>query len=256
MINNDSKNPDSLFDISGKVILVVGAGGGLGRDVVRSLFARGAKIAAFDLDEISFAEQFDETSDILTGIVDICDEKSVSDMVQMTIDRYCRIDGAINAAGILQIAEAFDLKEEAMRRSLEVNVLGAFLFSRAVANVMRPTGGRIVHIASVSSQVANPGYAAYASSKAALSQMIRVLAREWADQGILINAIGPALIKTDMTQGALADPDFNKQALSVIPLGRFCETADLSGLIILLLAPAGRFITGQTIFVDGGRTLV
>ncbi len=86
--------------------------------------------------------------------------------------------------------------------------------------------------------------------------MIRVLAREWADHGILINAIGPAIIKTDMTQGSLADAEFNKQALSVIPLGRFSETDDLTGIAILLLAPAGRFITGQTIFVDGGRTLV
>ena len=116
--------------------------------------------------------------------------------------------------------------------------------------------GRIVHFASVSSLVANVNYAAYASSKAALSQLVRVLAREWAPSGVSINAIGPAMTETGMTAGYLSDPDFRKQALSAIPMGRFGTPEDLVGLLVLLLAPGGSFITGQTIFVDGGRTLV
>jgi NAD(P)-dependent dehydrogenase (short-subunit alcohol dehydrogenase family) len=117
-------------------------------------------------------------------------------------------------------------------------------------------GGRVVHFASVSSHVANQNYAAYATSKAALSQMVRVLAREWAPDGITVNALGPAMTETGMTGSYLSDAEFRAQALSVIPLGRFGSPEDLIAPLMLLLAPGGSFITGQTLFVDGGRTLV
>jgi NAD(P)-dependent dehydrogenase (short-subunit alcohol dehydrogenase family) len=121
---------------------------------------------------------------------------------------------------------------------------------------MQDKGGRIVHFASVSSVVANINYAAYATSKAALSQLVRVLAREWAATGITVNAIGPAMTETGMTGGYLSDGSFRNQALASIPLGRFGTPEDLIGPLVLLLSPAGAFITGQTIYVDGGRTLV
>ena len=121
---------------------------------------------------------------------------------------------------------------------------------------MQDSGGRIVHIASVSSFVANAEYAAYASSKAALAQLVRVLAREWAPKNITVNAIGPALIDTPMTEVYLAETGFREQAVTVIPMGRLAEPRDLMATIILLLAEGGAFITGQTICVDGGRTLV
>jgi NAD(P)-dependent dehydrogenase (short-subunit alcohol dehydrogenase family) len=120
---------------------------------------------------------------------------------------------------------------------------------------MAAKGGRIIHFASVSSSVANVNYAAYATSKAALSQLVRVLAREWAPNGITVNAIGPAMTETGMTGSFLSDPKFRAQALASIPMRRFGMPEDLIGTVILLLAPAGDFITGQTIYVDGGRTL-
>jgi NAD(P)-dependent dehydrogenase (short-subunit alcohol dehydrogenase family) len=107
----------------------------------------------------------------------------------------------------------------------------------------------------VSSLVANLDYAAYATSKAALSQLVRVLAREWAPRGITVNAIGPAMTETGMTQVLLSDRQFRAQALASIPMGRFGTPHDLIGMVVLLLARAGAFITGQTIYVDGGRTL-
>jgi NAD(P)-dependent dehydrogenase (short-subunit alcohol dehydrogenase family) len=104
--------------------------------------------------------------------------------------------------------------------------------------------------------VANINYAAYATSKAALSQLVRVLAREWAATGITVNAIGPAMTETGMTGGYLSGASFRNQALASIPLGRFGAPEDLIGPLVLLLSSAGAFITGQTIYVDGGRTLV
>ena len=112
-----------------------------------------------------------------------------------------------------------------------------------------------MHIASVSSQVANRNYAAYASSKAALAQLVRVLAREWAEHGIRVNALGPAMTETPLTKQHLANPEFEGQAVASIPMGRLGTPEDLFGAILLLIGPGGRFITGQILYVDGGRTL-
>jgi NAD(P)-dependent dehydrogenase (short-subunit alcohol dehydrogenase family) len=117
-------------------------------------------------------------------------------------------------------------------------------------------GGSIITIASVSSRVANPGYAAYASSKAGLMQLVRVLAREWAEFQVTVNAIGPAMILTPLTEQYLRSTDNFDYALSQIPMGRFGKPGDIVGTALLLGSQAGVFITGQTIFVDGGRTCV
>ena len=249
--------PDPLFDIGGKSIVVAGAGGGLGREITKALDERGANLTLADID----VDQFREFSAELSGnacvtAVDITDEASANAMAKAAIDAYGRVDAVINAAGVLSIAPALELSPDDFRRSLEINVTGALMLSRAAANHMSDDGGSIVHIASVSSLVANRNYASYASSKAALSQLVRVLAREWAERGIRVNALGPAMTETDLNRQFLADPDFQAQALGVIPMGRFGTPDDLFGALLLLIAPGGGFITGQTLYVDGGRTLV
>jgi len=175
--------------------------------------------------------------------------------VRQAVEKFGGVDGALNAAGVFAFGLALDLSEQAFRHSLDVNVTGSLLFSRAAAKAMRP-GGRIVHLASVSSFVANPKYVAYATAKAALTQLVRVLAREWAPSGITVNAIGPAMMETQMIAPYLADSAFRAAAISVIPMGRLATPEELIGTALLLLSPAGGFITGQTIYVDGGRTLV
>jgi NAD(P)-dependent dehydrogenase (short-subunit alcohol dehydrogenase family) len=246
---------DPLFDISGKVYLVAGAGGGLGGPIAEELARRGAKLVLFDIDEEALARVGKAIPDAVARVADMTDESAVDDLVALAATRFGRIDGALNAAGTLPIAPADSLEEAVFRDCLDVNVTGAFLFSRSVAKALDDGGGRIVHIASVSSYVSNPAYAAYSSSKAALAQLVRVLGREWATRNILVNAIGPAVTATPLTYDYLADETFKRNALSVIPMGRFGEPEDLIGTVLLLLSKAGAFITGQTIYVDGGRTL-
>ena len=192
----------------------------------------------------------------MARVADITDEAQLRAVTAKGMEEFGRIDGAVNAAGLFPIEPSLDADAATFRECIDVNLTGAFLFSRSVARTMQDSGGRIVHIASVSSFVANAEYAAYASSKAALAQLVRVLAREWAPKNITVNAIGPALIKTPLTEGYLAEPGFREQAVAVIPMGRLAEPRDLMATIILLLADGGAFITGQTIYVDGGRTLV
>jgi NAD(P)-dependent dehydrogenase (short-subunit alcohol dehydrogenase family) len=224
--------------------------------MAKALAERGARLALFDIDEAALRRVGTTIPDALTQVTDINDQAALSEMVQLTQDRYGTIEGAINAAGLLPMAAAATFDEAVFRQCIDVNLTAAFLFSKTVAEHMQDAGGRIVHIASVSSFVANPEYVAYASSKAGLAQMVRVLAREWAPQNILVNAIGPALTETPLTREYLSDPGFRRNAISAIPMGRLGEADDLIGALLLLLSPAGSFITGQTIYVDGGRTLV
>ena len=151
---------------------------------------------------------------------------------------------------------ALELDPKIFRECIDVNLSGALIFSQVAAKLMTKGGGRIVHFASVSSQVANSEYASYSSSKTALAQLVKILAKEWAQKNILVNAIGPAMIEGEKSREILKDPDFFEQVISAIPMSRFCQPTDLFGTILLLLSKAGSFITGQTIYVDGGRTLV
>jgi len=247
---------DPLFDVRGKSILVTGAGSGLGRAMAHALNLRGARLTIADISREAVEAAARELGpEVATCVVDITREFEVEALIGHIAQNVGTLYGVVNAAGLLHIAPALQLDMARFRETLDANVTGAFLLSRAAARSMADSGGRIVHFGSVSSLVANVNYAAYASSKAALAQLVRVLAREWAPRGITVNAIGPAMTETGMTARFLLDPEFRAQALASIPMGRFGTPQDLIGAMMLLLAPAGAFITGQTIYVDGGRTL-
>ncbi len=248
-----------IFDIEGRSILVAGAAGGIGSGIAAELARRGARLTLGDADEAA-------VNKVLAGLpdgghaarhLDVTDEASCAAAVEDAVARNERLDAVVNAVGILRIAPALELPLDDFEASLKVNVTGALLLSRQAGKVMiEQGGGRIVTIASVSSAVANPNYAAYATSKAALSQLVRVLAVEWAEHQVTVNAIGPALIPTPMSEPFMGDPDYRAYQMARLPLGRMSTVEDLIGAILLLISPAGAFITGQTIYVDGGRTLV
>ena len=247
---------DPLFDLEGKSIIVAGAASGLGRAIAHALKARGAHLTLSDLSGSGLSTVAGELGpEVATHQSDITSEADAASLTSYATQRFGGLDGVVNTAGVLHIAPALELDLERFRKSLDVNVTGAFVLSRAAARQMEKRGGRIVHLSSVSSLVTNLNYAAYAASKAALSQVVRVLAREWAPMGVTVNAIGPAMTETGMTSQFLSDDAFRAQALASIPMGRFGTALDLVGAIVLLLAPGGVFITGQTIYVDGGRTL-
>jgi NAD(P)-dependent dehydrogenase (short-subunit alcohol dehydrogenase family) len=249
--------PDALFQIANRSIVIAGAASGLGRAMARALAARGARLMLADIAAGPLAELARELGpDVAMHIADITKETDAEAIMAQTRESFGGVDGLVNTVGLLRVAPALSLTTTCFKETLEVNVTGAFILSRAAARAMQDKGGRIVHFASVSSIVANVNYAAYATSKAALSQLVRVLAREWSVSRITVNAIGPAMTATEMTDGYLSDATFRNQALQSIPLGRLGTPEDLVGTLLLLLSPAGAFITGQTIYVDGGRTLV
>lgn len=248
---------EELFDVAERVFLVAGAAGGLGRALARALCDGGAHLALLDKDTAGLREICAEVPDALPINADLRDEAATEAAVAQAQQRFGTVQGGVNAVGVLPIASADEMDLALFRECLDANLTAAFIFSRALAAPLRRAGGGpILHIASVSSHVANPGYSAYASSKAGLAQLVRVLAREWADDRITVNAIGPALTETALTEQYLSNPDFRGKALASIPAGRFGTPEDLVAPALMLLSPGGAFITGQTLYVDGGRTLV
>jgi NAD(P)-dependent dehydrogenase (short-subunit alcohol dehydrogenase family) len=254
-MNGDFSNLS--FDISNQTVLVAGAGGGIGSVVSQMLATHGARLILLDRD----ANRLDDLKSRVQGEqhflhLDICDCAAMQELFKTLAKKDCLPNSVVNAVGMLPIRSALSLPAEEFRACLEINVTGAFILSQTAADHMKKSeGGAIVHLSSVSATVANVNYVSYATSKAALDQMVRVLAREWAPLNIRVNAIGPALIETPLTADYLRSAEFRSQAIEAIPMGRLATVEDLLGSILLLLSPAGRFITGQTIFIDGGRTL-
>ncbi|MEM7177761.1 MAG: SDR family oxidoreductase [Pseudomonadota bacterium] len=246
------KKSEQLFDLTGRRVLLVGASGGIGACFLAFLAASGARV--FAADRAPLSSQF-SGYDVPFLEVDITDEASVLSLRDAVRDWGQGLDALVNAAGVLPIAPAEDLGLAQFRSSLDINLSGAFLVSVKMRQLLGQ-GGRMVHLSSVSSMVANPEYAAYASAKAGLSQLVRVLAREWAPDRVTVNALAPAMMETDLTRHYLGSSGFRDQALGQIPMGRFVTGDDLTGPLAMLLSEAGRFITGQTLMIDGGRTLI
>jgi NAD(P)-dependent dehydrogenase (short-subunit alcohol dehydrogenase family) len=249
---------DPLFSLEGRVILVAGGAGGLGAPLAKAFAARGAKLLIADIDERMAGKSAEACGgEARATALDVTEAASCEAAVKFAVSTWGRLDGLINASGVYRVGRVLDeLDDESWERTIDINVTGAFRLARAAGRVMvAQKAGSIVTIASVSSVVANPRYAAYAASKAAVAHLTRVLAVEWSGFGVRVNAIGPAVIPTAMTQQIIDNEKDRAAALARIPMGRFGAPDDLVGAAVFLLSPASGFVTGQTLFVDGGRTI-
>lgn len=251
---------DELFDIGGRGILVAGGAGGLGAALAGALAARGARVMVADMDGDRarvLAETLGGPGEAAAStMLDVTDPQSCQAAVEATVERFGRLDGLLNASGVYHVDDSVALSEADWRLTIDVNLTGAFNLAQAAGRVMLTQGGgRILTIASVSSAVANPRYAAYAASKAGVAHLTRVLAVEWAARGVMVNAIGPAVTPTPLSQPILDDRSARDAALARIPAGRFGTTEDLIGATVFFLSAASCFVTGQTLYVDGGRTV-
>ncbi len=251
---------DPYFSVAGLSILIAGGAGGLGAPLAKALSARGARVVVADMDEGRAGTLADELiaagGEASSVRLDVVDGASCAAAVNLTVRQYGRLDGVVNASGIYRVAPALELADAEWERTLDINVSGAFRLAREAGRVMvEQRHGSIVSLASVSSTVANPNYAAYAASKAAVAHVTRVLAVEWARHGVRVNAIGPAVTPTPLAAPILATELSRASALSRIPMGRFGAPDDLVAATIFLLSQGSSFVTGQTIYVDGGRSI-
>jgi NAD(P)-dependent dehydrogenase (short-subunit alcohol dehydrogenase family) len=259
---NTVRTPQELFDLSGKVAIVTGAGSGLGALFALALAEAGADVVCADLnlegagETASTIEQLGRSA--LAVETNVADEASVQAMFAGTVERFDRLGILVNNAGIAVTGPPEDLTLADWQRVVDVNQTGVFLCAREAARVMiaAGTGGRIINIASILGAVASQpiAAAAYAATKGAVVNLTRDLAVHWAPHNILVNAIGPAYFPTAMTGDAFADPEVVAELSRRAPLGRTGRLEELKGPIVFLASDAASYVTGQTLFVDGGWT--
>ena len=247
------------FDLSGTVALVTGGNGGIGLGMAEGLAAAGADVCIWGRS----AEKNATASDVLDAygngvdsiVTDVSDEAAVEDAFAATIERFGKIDACFANAGVPSWGSRFaDATPDEFRAVTSVNLEGVFLTLRAaVRHLMdRREGGSLVATSSLSSLLGMPRGAAYASSKAAVSAMVRSIAVEYGRFGIRANAILPGWIETDMTAGLFTDERFQQSQLGRTSMRRWGKPDDFAGIAVYLASNASRFHTGDTIVIDGG----
>jgi 3-oxoacyl-[acyl-carrier protein] reductase len=236
------------------VAIVTGAGRGIGEAIARRLARDGARVACVSRSESNAAKTAGSIDQARPYAVDVADRKAVAGVCERILADFGRVDILVNNAGLTRDGLAMRMSEEDWDLVLDTNLKGAFNF---IQGVMRPMvkqrAGRIINISSVAGLTGNAGQANYSASKAGLIGLSKTLARELASRNITVNAVAPGFITTDMTTIL---PDAVKTAvLGQIPLGRFGEPGDIAGAVAFLAGPEGKYITGQTLTVDGGMVM-
>jgi NAD(P)-dependent dehydrogenase (short-subunit alcohol dehydrogenase family) len=189
-------------------------------------------------------------------ILDVTSKKSVQEGVLRILDRFGKIDILVNNAGLNHREQVVDYPEEAWDLVINTNLKGYFLVAQAVAPHMLDRGyGKVINMSSILGKIALPNQLAYASAKGGVEQMTKIMALEWAKQGIRVNAIGPTYFETEMVKPIRNDPERFNFINTRTPMGRWGYLPEMEGIVIFLAAPASDFITGQTIYIDGGWTI-
>lgn len=252
----------NLFRLDGKVAVLPGGYGGIGEALALGLAQFGADVvvAGRNGDKArTVAEEIGRETGRQTfgAAVDVVNPESVDRLVREVMDRFGRIDVLVNLPGRNFEAPAEQFPLDRWKEIMEINVTGTFIPSQAVGRVMiGQRGGSIINFSSVRGQLAlrGRGYGAYTPAKAAVNNLTKQLAAEWAPHDVRVNAIAPTFIETQQVAHMLADPSFRKSLVDRIPLGRIGQPGDLVGVTVFLASPASAFITGQILFVDGGLT--
>jgi gluconate 5-dehydrogenase len=249
-----------LFDLTGKVAVVVGGAGGIGHAQALGLADAGADVivASRSLGKLEPVAKEIEAKGrkSLAVSVEVTNEKSVQAMVDEILKKFPVIDILVNAHGlaIRKPADTFPIEE--FQQVMDINTRGTFLCCQAVGRVMIKQGeGRIINLSSVRGQYGlKADYAAYCASKGAVDTLTKTLACEWAKYNILVNAVAPTIVETELTRSALADPDYAAMMKGRIPLGKWALPDDIVGATVFFAAPGSSFITGQILYIDGGVT--
>jgi NAD(P)-dependent dehydrogenase (short-subunit alcohol dehydrogenase family) len=257
----DPKEVLGAFRLDGKVALVTGASRGLGRAMALGLAGAGADVALAGRERATLEPVAREIERDLGRLalpvpLDVADLEALPAAVETVVARFGRIDILVNNAGTNIRKPTLDYTPEEWDAVLGTNLKGAFFLSQQVARRMIAAGGgKILNIGSMTAFLGVPTVPAYTASKAALQQLTRLLAVEWAEHNIQVNAIAPGWISTDMTAPLKTVPELEPRyrwVLSRTPAGRFGEPHELVGATVFLCSPAADFITGQVLAVDGG----
>jgi NAD(P)-dependent dehydrogenase (short-subunit alcohol dehydrogenase family) len=252
--------PGSLFSLAGRVAVVTGAGGGIGRWLAAGLGAAGARVLVTDIDETSLGE----TSAALVAagfetesvVVDLADEDAPERIVTASLERLGGLHVLVNNAAVNKRMPIVEMDAATWDWIIRIDLRLPYFLSQRSAKAMidQGEGGSIIGISSLNAGYALEQISVYGPAKAGLSQLTRVMALEWAEHGIRANAIAPGFMDTPLAAPIWADADMNRWILNRVPVERPGLPSELIGACLLLASDAGSFLTGQTLYVDGGAS--
>jgi NAD(P)-dependent dehydrogenase (short-subunit alcohol dehydrogenase family) len=245
------------FDLAGKVAIVTGGSRGIGRAIALGFAEAGAAviIAGRSAEQLeAVAEEIRQKGgSVLPRVTDLMVPDEIERLVRDGAEAFGRIDILVNNAARSFLRSLLDLREDGWDKIFNTNVKAVWLLSRAVARLMiEQQGGRIINITTVGAEKAEPGMAAYDSSKAALKMLTRCMAREWAPFGIQVNAVGPGMTRTSFSEPIWSNPEIAKHVTSLLPMGRLAEPEEIVPAVLFLASDGASYMTGHTIYVDGG----
>jgi NAD(P)-dependent dehydrogenase (short-subunit alcohol dehydrogenase family) len=239
-----------------KVAIVTGAAGGIGRAVAERFAAEGAKVVICDIDDAkgqATAQAIGRGTQYVHA--DTGSKKDADALVDAAVKAHGRLDILVNNAGIVHSCDFLEIKEEDFDRVLRVNLKGYFLCGQAAARQMvkQGGGGNIIHMSSVNAVLAIPAITSYVVSKGGVNQLTRAMALALVDHGIRVNAVGPGSIMTELLKKVMVDDAARAKIMSRTPMGRAGEPGEVASVALFLASDDSSYITGQTIYPDGGR---
>lgn len=248
--------------LDGRTAIVTGGAKGIGLAIVRRLASEGAKVMIADNDEAAGNAALETASndgEVRFTVTDVSERLDVHNLVAKTIDAFGSINALVNNAGIVHAADFLELEEADFDRVMGVNLKGTLLCGQAVARHMveqianGEEPGSIVNMSSINDTFAIANQVPYSVSKGGVSQLTKVMALSLATHGIRVNAVGPGSIMTDLLSAVADNPEAKTRILSRTPLGRIGEPSEIAAVTAFLLSGDASYVTGQTIYADGGR---
>jgi len=242
--------------LDGRKALLLGAGG-LGTACARGLVEAGASLVIVDAAAARLEQLRKELPAVRTIVADLTASSACERVVNDAAGHLEGLDLLVHAVGINDRRAIVETPDKLWDDIITLNLSSAFWTGRAAGQLMLQAGrGSMVFFSSVSSQLAHLHHGPYAASKGGLDQLVKVMAREWAANGITVNAVAPAYTETELTREYLAKPGKRDEMTALVPAGRLGLPEDVVGAVLFLLSPRASFITGQVLYIDGGRTLV
>lgn len=247
------------FRLDGKTALITGGNRGIGLAIARLFVQAGASCMLTSRSETPGLKELlkQEPDRVAWTGADVNDEDAPERMVKATLERFGRLDILVNNAGVADNGNFHEFTDAQLDFVMSTNLIAPFRIARAAVMPMLQQGsGAVVNIGSISAYVANKPQlqVAYNSSKAAIHQMTRTMAFEYADKGIRVNALAPGYVVSDMTAGGIADPEWNRIWTENTPMGRFAEPAEMANCALFLASDAASYVTGTILVADGGYT--